>query len=115
MYTPHFSKIHNRFLLNGYFYSRDELKQVAYDFIKEGDQYEYFLGDFLLDWLDQSDSICLKSSNNESENEKILFDKQSLVNSAISTGNFFGVGVGDSALHCLPAVSYTHLTLPTKA
>lgn len=102
MYTPHFSKIHNRFLLNGYFYSRDELKQVAYDFIKEGDQYEYFLGDFLLDWLDQSDYIYLKSSNNESENKKILFDKQSLVNSAISTGNFFGVTVGDSALHCLP-------------
>ena len=103
MYTPHFSKIHNRFLLNGYFYSRDELKQVAYDFIKEGDQYEYFLGDFLLDWLDQSESIHLKSSNNESENTKILFDKQSLVNSAISTGNFFGVSVGDSASHCLPA------------
>ena len=103
MYTPHFSKIHNRFLLNGYFYSRDELKQVAYDFIKEGDQYEYFLGDFLLDWLDQSESIHLKSSNNESENTKILFDKQSLVNSAISTGNFFGVSVGDSALNCLPA------------
>ncbi len=103
MHLPHFSKIHNRFLLNGYFYNKHTLKEVAYNFIKEGDQYEYFLGDFLLDWLDQSDSIHFETSDAASRTKKLVFKKQALVNSAISTGNFFGVSVGDKALHCLPA------------
>ncbi len=102
MQTPHYTKIHNRFLLNGYYYDQTTLKEVAYNFIKEGDQYEHFLGDFLLDWLDQSDSIYLESSGTTAQPKKLLFKKQSLVHSAIATGDFFGVSVGDRALHCLP-------------
>ena len=100
METPKFSKIHNRFRLNGYFYDRNTLKEVAYNFIKEGDLYETFMGDFILDWLDNSDSIYLSTSI--SKKNKILVKKQSLVSSAISTGDFFKVSVGDKALHCLP-------------
>ena len=100
MEIPKFSKIHNRFRLNGYFYDRNTLKEVAYNFIKEGDLYETFLGDFILDWLDNSDSIYLSTSI--SKKNKILVKKQSLVSSAISTGDFFRVSVGDKALHCLP-------------
>jgi len=103
MQTPHYTKIHNRFLLNGYYYDQLSLKQVAYNFIKEGDQYERYLGDFLLDWLDQSETIFLESSGTTSTPKKLLFKKQSLVNSAIATGDFFEVSVGDRALHCLPA------------
>jgi len=62
MQTPHYTKIHNRFLLNGYHYDYEDLKEVAYNFVKEGDQYERYLGDFLLDWMDNSDSIYLESS-----------------------------------------------------
>ena len=100
MEIPKFSKIHNRFRLNGYFYDRNTLKEVAYNFIKEGDLYETFLGDFILDWLDNSDSIYLSTSI--SKKNKILVKKQSLVSSAISTGDFLKVSVGDRALHCLP-------------
>jgi len=103
MQTPHFTKIHNRFLLNGFYYNQETLKEVAYNFIKEGDQYERYLGDFLLDWLDQSDFIYLESSGTTATPKKLRFKKQSLVNSAIATGDFFGVSVGDRALHCLPA------------
>ena len=100
METPKFSKIHNRFRLNGYYYDRNTLKEVAYNFIKEGDLYEIFMGDFILDWLDNSDSIYLSASI--SKKNKILVKKQSLVSSAISTGDFLKVSVGDRALHCLP-------------
>ncbi|PWH10050.1 O-succinylbenzoic acid--CoA ligase [Bacteroidetes bacterium SCGC AAA795-G10] len=100
MEAPKFSKIHNRFRLNGYFYDRNTLKEVAYNFIKEGDLYETFMGDFILDWLDNSDSIYLSTSI--SKENKILVKKQSLVSSAISTGDFLKVSVGDKALHCLP-------------
>jgi len=62
MQIPHYSKIHNRFLLNGFPYDREGLKQVAYSFIKEGDRYEQYMGDFLMDWLDQSETIDLVTS-----------------------------------------------------
>ena len=52
MHIPDYTKIHNRFRLNGYYYNQSTLKEVAYNFIKEGDFYERFLGDFLMDWLD---------------------------------------------------------------
>ena len=58
------------------------------------------MGDFILDWLDNSDSIYLSTSI--SKKNKILVKKQSLVSSAISTGDFLNVSVGDKALHCLP-------------
>jgi len=60
MQIPHYTKIHNRFLLNGFSYGREGLKQVAYSFIKEGDRYEQYMGDFLMDWLDHSETIDLE-------------------------------------------------------
>ncbi len=102
MQIPHYSKIHNRFLLNGYYYDKKTLKEAAYNFIKEGDQYECFMGDFLLDWLDDSEMIYLESFETSVKQKKLMFRKQSLVNSAIATGDFFEVSVGDTALHCLP-------------
>ena len=62
MHTPHYTKIHNRFLLNGFFYDYQGLKEVAYSFIKEGDLFERYMGDFLMDWLDQSETIYLETS-----------------------------------------------------
>ena len=81
MQIPNYNKIHNRFLLNGY-YDQKTLKEVGYNFIKEGDQYEIFMGDFILDWLDKNDSIYLNSIGN-SLKQKNQSKKQSLVNSAI--------------------------------
>ncbi|MDA8948940.1 AMP-binding protein [Flavobacteriaceae bacterium] len=103
MQIPDYTKIHNRFLLNGFSYDRVGLKMVAYSFIKEGDQYEKYLGDFLMDWLDASETIELITSGTTASPKKIRFQKQALVNSAIATGEFFNVNVGDRALHCLPA------------
>lgn len=103
MQIPHYSKIHNRFLLNGFPYDREGLKQVAYSFIKEGDRYEQYMGDFLMDWLDQSETIDLVTSGTTASPKRIRFHKQALVNSAIATGEFFNVSVGDRALHCLPS------------
>jgi O-succinylbenzoic acid--CoA ligase len=103
MHTPHYTKIHNRFLLNGFFYDYQGLKEVAYSFIKEGDLFERYMGDFLMDWLDQSKTIYLETSGTTTTPKRMLYKKQALVNSAIATGDFFNVSVGDKALHCLPA------------
>ena len=70
MQIPNYNKIHNRFLLNGYYYDQKTLKEVGYNFIKEGDQYEIFMGDFILDWLDKNDSIYLDSIGNSLKQKK---------------------------------------------
>ena len=103
MKTPHYTKIHNRFQLKGYYFSADELKDIGYDFIKEGVPYEVAIGHFIMDWMDKEDHINVKTSGSAGDPKIIQISKQAMVNSAIRTGDFFDVQIGDTALHCLPA------------
>ena len=103
MKTPHYTKIHNRFQLKGYYFSADELKDIGYDFIKEGVPYEVSIGKFIMDWMDKEDHINVKTSGSSGYPKIIQISKQAMVKSAIRTGDFFGVQIGDTALHCLPA------------
>lgn len=101
--TPKYNKVHNRFKFNGVHFSRKGLKEVAYSLIKEGEPYEKKLGDFLMDWLNKDDYIIVKTSGSTGQPKKIKLKKQAMVNSAIATGDFFGLQPGDKALHCLPS------------
>ncbi|TRZ45399.1 AMP-binding protein [Robertkochia solimangrovi] len=101
--NPTFENIHNRFRLNGNYYDREDLKEVAYSFVKEGKSFEKSIGEFLMDWLDDGDYVRVKTSGSTGEPKSIDLHKQHMVNSAIASGDFFGISVGDSALHCLPA------------
>lgn len=103
MKTPHYTRIHNRFQLKGYYFSADELKDIGYDFIKEGVPYEVAIGHFIMDWMDKEDHINVKTSGSTGDPKIIQISKQAMVNSAIRTGDFFDVQIGDTALHCLPA------------
>ena len=101
--TPTFDKIHNKFKLNGAHYNFEELKEVAYSFIKEGTSFENVTGDFLLDWLDHHDYITVNTSGSTGKPKCIKLNKQAMVNSAIATGDFFGLKPGDTAIDCLPS------------
>jgi O-succinylbenzoic acid--CoA ligase len=101
--TPNFSKIHLRFKLNGLFFDREELKEVAYSFIKEGEPYEQAIGSFLTDWLNEKEEVEVRTSGTTGNPKLITIKKQQMVNSALATGNFFKTEVGDTALHCLSA------------
>jgi O-succinylbenzoic acid--CoA ligase len=101
--TPKYDKIHNRFKFNGLHFSHNELKEVAYSLIKEGVAYEKVTGDFLLDWLNKEDHLYVATSGSTGQPKQIKLMKQAMVNSAIATGNFFGLEPGDKALHCLPS------------
>lgn len=100
---PRYNKIHNRFKLNGNHYSFEDLKEVAYSFIKEGEPFEKQIGDFLTDWLSDSQYIIGKTSGSTGKPKEIKLKKQFMVNSAIATGDFFDLEPGFTALHCLPA------------
>jgi O-succinylbenzoic acid--CoA ligase len=101
--TPKFDKIHLRFKLNGINFDQDDLKEVAYSLVKEGENYEKIIGNFLLDWLDDSDYVLTKTSGSTGLPKSIKIKKQQMVNSSVMTGDFFNLQPGDKALHCLPS------------
>ena len=102
MNTITYKNVHNHFKLNGYHLDRNDLCRVAYSFIKEGDDYEKSVGDFILDWFDQKPYLELNTSGTTGTPKNIRIEKQAMVNSALATGDFFHLSPGDKALHCLP-------------
>ncbi|MDI1254797.1 MAG: AMP-binding protein [Flavobacterium sp.] len=102
MYEPTYNNVHNRFKLNGFQLDREDLCRVAYSFIKEGDDFEKPVGNFILDWFDNNDFIEMHSSGSTGIPKVIRVHKQTMVNSAIATGDFFELSSGDKVLNCLP-------------
>ena len=102
MQNPTYENVHNLFKLNGFHLKKDDLCRVAYSFIKEGDDFEIPVGDFLLDWFDSKTFIEMETSGSTGVPKTIRVDKQAMVNSALATGDFFNLSPGDKVLHCLP-------------
>ena len=102
MNSPTYQNVHNQFKLNGFQLSREDLCRVAYSFIKEGEDFEKPVGDFLLDWFDGKDYIEMQTSGTTGIPKILSVSKQAMVNSALATGDFFDLNPGNTALHCLP-------------
>ena len=100
--TITYHNVHNLFKLNGFHLNRNDLCRVAYSFIKEGEEFEKSVGDFILDWFDNKSYVEMNTSGTTGTPKLIRVDKQAMVNSAIATGDFFDLKFGDKALHCLP-------------
>lgn len=101
--VPHYKSIHNRFKINNFHFDKEALYQLAYTLIKEGKEHEKDLGVFLLDWLDDKETIQLTTSGTTGAPKIITIKKQSMVHSAIATGNYFNLHPQDKSLLCLPA------------
>lgn len=97
-----YNKTHSEFRLNGTHYAQEDLAELAYTFIKEGRKFEQDIGEFLLDWIDDTDFIIVHTSGSTGQPKAIKIKKQAMVNSAIATGNFFNLKPGSTALHGLP-------------
>ncbi len=97
-----YKNVHNQFKLNGFHLDKSDLCRVSYCLIKEGDEFEKSIGDFLLDWFDNKSYIDLQTSGTTGEPKMIRTNKQAMVNSALATGDFFELSPGDKALYCLP-------------
>lgn len=100
---PTYTDVHPAFRLNGFNLDHDDLCRIAYSFIKEGEPYEKWVGMFLLDWFDKSDTIEIETSGSTGKPKLIRVPKQAMVNSALATGAFFDLTPGNKVLHCLPA------------
>ncbi len=96
------TKIHPRFSLNGRSLQKKDLTDFAREFIKEGEPFEREIGQFLMDWLSEEDTIAVNTSGSTGKPKSILLQKAHMINSALATGAFFGLKSGHWALHCLP-------------
>lgn len=94
--------VHNKFRLNGFNLTADDLCRVAYSFIKEGEAFEKSVGAFILDWFDEKDYVEMQTSGTTGTPKTIRVKKQAMVNSAVATGEYFDLGHSIKALHCLP-------------
>ncbi len=94
--------VHNYFKLNGYHLNGKDLCTVGYSYIKEGDVYERAIGEFLLDWFDDKDYIEMTTSGTTGLAKLVRLEKQAMIQSALATGDFFGLEPGNKALLCLP-------------
>jgi o-succinylbenzoate---CoA ligase len=97
-----YNSVHPRFKLNGFHMNSEDLCRVAYSFIKEGEEFEKPVGDFILDWFDDKSYMDVLTSGTTGEPKIIQIEKLAMVNSAIATGEFFDLNEGNTALHCLP-------------
>ncbi len=93
--------VHPRFRLNGIFLDKESLLRVAYDFIKEGADFERATGAFLLDWFDDKPYVQMKTSGTTGTPKTMKLLKRHMVNSALATADFFEAGTNARALHCL--------------
>ena len=59
-----FKIIHEKFKLNGFHYSNENLLELAFNFLKEGKLYEQEIGKFLQKWLNDDDFIEMTSHKN---------------------------------------------------
>ena len=101
MNKPDYHKVHSNFKWNGVSLEKNDLLQLAYDFIKEGEEFERITGEFILDWFNSNSFITVTSSGTTGVPKKIQIEKQAMVFSALATAEFFDLKPGHRVFNCL--------------
>lgn len=96
-----YKNVHNKFKLNGIHFSKDDLCRIAFSYIKDGEEYQKHIGQFLLDWFDENNFVTVKTSGTTGKPKQIAIAKEAMVNSALATGDFFKLQPGNTALLCM--------------
>jgi len=94
--------IHPNFVLNGLKFNIQTIKIFALKCIDSEVNNDVDLGNFILNWINDSDYISLFTSGTTSKGKQIKIKKISLINSALSTALYFKLKSGDKLLCCLP-------------
>lgn len=96
------NKLHPDFRLNGFAVCENDIYCVAYDLIKEGEDFQKKIGLFLLEWFNDSDKITLKTSGTTGVPKQITVPKEAMIQSALATGKFFDLQPKEKILCCMP-------------
>ena len=95
-------ELHPEFKLNGVPIGLEALEDVAYSLTKEGEEFEKVYGEFLLDWLDQSESIEVQTSGSTGKPRVWKMRKMDFLASAKLTGEVFELFPGKRTLLGIP-------------
>jgi O-succinylbenzoic acid--CoA ligase len=96
--------LHPNFKLNDEaFSSAEALKKRAHRLVENGVEDEIAIGKFILEWLDASDFITVKTSGSTGIPKKIKLKKKHVFNSAEATVDYFNLTENSKALLCLSA------------
>ncbi|MFM1877484.1 MAG: hypothetical protein RLZZ241_350 [Bacteroidota bacterium] len=93
---------HPAFRFQGKAFAYNDLWDIAYSLVKEGNAFERGLGDFVLDWVSDKEYIEQRTSGSTGTPKLIRLKKSHLLHSARATGSFLNLGPGTKALDCLP-------------
>lgn len=102
MEHPTWHNVHPDFKLNGIPSAFENLFEIGYSLIKEGEPYEKPIGDFLVDWASKKPTLEVATSGSTGTPKTIVLKKEHMVNSALATGDFFQLKPKQKALLCLP-------------
>ena len=97
------ASVHPSFSIHRRAISFNDLSEVSYSLIKEGEEFEKNIGEFLLDWIDDSPTISVQTSGSTGAPKTIVLKKVQMQNSALATGSYFNLSPKSSSLLCLPA------------
>jgi O-succinylbenzoic acid--CoA ligase len=95
-------EVHPSFKLNGRSLNHNGLMTVAYSYVKEGEEWERQVGDFLLNWMDDFSYHTVFSSGSTGIPKEYRLEKQHMINSARLTGERFKLHADIEVLGCLP-------------
>lgn len=96
-----YNNVHPNFKWNGTSLNKNDLLRLAYDFIKEGDEFERITGEFILEWFNINSFITVTTSGTTGVPKKIQIEKQAMVFSSLATAEFFDLKHGNRVLNCL--------------
>ena len=91
-------------MVDGVSYSRNELmSSMIPDLIRSGIGWQIQIGEFISQWLDENDSIIVRTSGSTGNAKEIAISKTAMICSAQKTIRFFDLKPQCKALLCLPA------------
>lgn len=95
------NNVHPNFKWNGVALDKYDLLRLAYDFIKEGEDFERITGEFILNWFNIDSFITVSTSGTTGEPKIIKIDKKAMIFSSLATADFFDLKPGYRVLNCL--------------
>jgi o-succinylbenzoate---CoA ligase len=96
-------KFHTNFKINNTSFSEKELIVYANKLSKSDLEYENHIGEFLFNWLDETDFVLVKTSGTTGKPKEIRLLKSSMIASAKATNQFYDLKENHDALLCLSA------------
>jgi len=95
--------VHPSFKINKQSFTTTSLLKFSEELTASDELYLKDIGAFIMDWLNDDDYVLVSTSGSTGLPKEIKLLKSHMRNSALATGNYFGLNENTNALSCLSA------------